>query len=94
MAAVEEGTANFEVYFGSFQPGDPYDSDVSFGVRGGGLLSERFGLQGTLGYFNSDTGCCLYTVDYGALFTDISAIWYVNPDSLAVLMVKDHESDR
>ena len=72
--AVAEG--NFELYLGYYFPDDDViDEDLTYGIRLGHRFSDRFGLQGTLGRYETE----IDFIDLELIFADLSLVFFTNP---------------
>lgn len=72
--AVAQGS--FELYLGSYFPeGEEVDEDLTYGIRAGSRFSDRFGLQGTLGRYETE----IDFIDLETTFADLSLVWFTNP---------------
>ena len=80
--AVAEGS--FELYLGYYFPDeDAVDEDLTYGIRLGHRFSDRFGLQATLGRYETEVDF----VDIEAIFADLSLILFTNPGQKAELLI-------
>ncbi len=80
--AAAEGS--FEVYLGYYFPDEEgVDEDLTYGIRLGHRLSDRFGLEGTLGRYETE----VFFVDVEAIFADLSLVFFTNPGSTAEFLI-------
>lgn len=83
-AEAQAGEGNFELYLGYYFPDDTdVGEDLTYGVRAGYRFADAFGLQGTLGRFETD----VFSINVELILADLSFMWFTNPGSHAEFFV-------
>ncbi len=80
--ALAEGS--FEVYLGYYFPEEEgVDEDLTYGIRFGHRFSDNFGLEATLGRYETE----VFFVDIEAIFADLSLVFFTNPGAKAEFLI-------
>lgn len=81
---AQQEKGSFELYLGSYFPdGEQVDEDVTYGIRAGYRFLDRFGLQGTLGRYETE----IDFLDLETTFADLSLVWFMNPHRRAEFLI-------
>jgi hypothetical protein len=90
-AAIADDSGEVEVFVGWLWPDEEDNSDddelddVTGGVRLGYNWTPRFGIQGSVQGWQADGGSS--DADLEAWFIDLAAVWNVNPDNRATVII-------
>ena len=86
LAKTEKGQGELEIYAGWYKPKD-IDGDFTYGLRAGGNVTPRFGIQGSIGHTEPSEKFLGVDVTFKLTLVDASFEWHVNPEGRGVFTV-------